>query len=124
MTDTPHTILGIDFGTTNSVIARALGEGDRDRAERRANFGAILTLSGPVVLALTFGVAPAFYDAHAGERAAPDCDSDDDDDDGSADACFGDACYRGYFIVVIACAAVGALTSLELLRRRLNAAST
>ena len=23
MTDTPHTILGIDFGTTNSVIARA-----------------------------------------------------------------------------------------------------
>ena len=36
-----------------------------------ANFGAILTLSGPVVLALTFGVAPAFYDAHAGERAAP-----------------------------------------------------
>lgn len=28
----------------NSVIARALGEGDRDRAERRANFGAVFAL--------------------------------------------------------------------------------
>ena len=89
-----------------------------------ANFGAILTLSGPVVLALTFGVAPAFYGAHAGERAAPDCDGGGDDDGGSADACFGDACYGGYFVAVIACAALGVLTSLELLRRRLIAIRT
>ncbi|QKG72071.1 MATE family efflux transporter [Erythrobacter mangrovi] len=37
----------------NSVIARALGEGDRDRAERRANFGAIFALA----IGLVFGVS-------------------------------------------------------------------
>lgn len=37
----------------NSVIARALGEGDRDRAERRANFGAIFALT----IGLIFGVS-------------------------------------------------------------------
>ncbi|WP_369025921.1 MATE family efflux transporter [Qipengyuania sp. RANM35] len=36
----------------NSVIARALGEGDRDRAERRANFGAIFAL----VMGLAFAL--------------------------------------------------------------------
>lgn len=36
----------------NSVIARALGEGDRDRAERRANFGAIFALAIGVVMGL------------------------------------------------------------------------
>ena len=36
----------------NSVIARALGEGDRDRAERRANFGAIFALAIGVAMGL------------------------------------------------------------------------
>ncbi|MBX7496892.1 MATE family efflux transporter [Qipengyuania sp. 6B39] len=36
----------------NSVIARALGEGDRDRAERRANFGAVFALGIGIALAL------------------------------------------------------------------------
>ena len=36
----------------NSVIARALGEGDRDRAERRANFGVMFALGVGVVLGL------------------------------------------------------------------------
>lgn len=36
----------------NSVIARALGEGDVPRAERRANFGAIFSLAVGVVLGL------------------------------------------------------------------------
>ncbi|MFA6220175.1 MAG: MATE family efflux transporter [Erythrobacter sp.] len=36
----------------NSVIARALGEGDRDRAERRANFGVIFALTIGLVLGL------------------------------------------------------------------------
>ncbi|MDG6077844.1 MATE family efflux transporter [Erythrobacter litoralis] len=34
----------------NSVIARALGEGDRDRAERRANFGAVFALASGLVM--------------------------------------------------------------------------
>jgi len=36
----------------NSVIARALGEGDRDRAERRANFGAVFALTIGLLLCL------------------------------------------------------------------------
>ena len=36
----------------NSVIARALGEGDSERAERRANFGAVFALATGVVLGL------------------------------------------------------------------------
>ena len=36
----------------NSIIARALGEGDRDRAERRANFGAVFSLVVGLVLGL------------------------------------------------------------------------
>jgi putative MATE family efflux protein len=36
----------------NSVIARALGEGDRDKAERRANFGAVFALSIGLLLGL------------------------------------------------------------------------
>ena len=36
----------------NSVIARALGEGDRDRAERRANFGAVFALATGIILGL------------------------------------------------------------------------
>lgn len=36
----------------NSVIARALGEGDRERAERRANFGAMFALASGMVLGL------------------------------------------------------------------------
>ncbi|WP_324828369.1 MATE family efflux transporter [Qipengyuania zhejiangensis] len=36
----------------NSVIARSLGEGDRDRAERRANFGAVFALVTGLVLGL------------------------------------------------------------------------
>ncbi|MXO51419.1 MATE family efflux transporter [Erythrobacter gaetbuli] len=36
----------------NSVIARALGEGDVERAERRANFGAVFALGTGVVLGL------------------------------------------------------------------------
>ena len=37
--------LGVGFMVgINSVISRALGEGDRDRAERRANFGAVFAL--------------------------------------------------------------------------------
>ena len=36
----------------NSVIARALGEGDRDRAERRANFGVVFALVAGIVLGL------------------------------------------------------------------------
>lgn len=35
-----------------SVIARALGEGDRDKAERRANFGAVLALAIGAALGL------------------------------------------------------------------------
>ncbi|QZD90325.1 MATE family efflux transporter [Qipengyuania aurantiaca] len=37
----------------NSVISRALGEGDVERAERRANFGAIFALAAGLVLGLT-----------------------------------------------------------------------
>ena len=37
----------------NSVIARALGEGDLERAERRANFGAAFALGIGVVLGLS-----------------------------------------------------------------------
>ncbi|NNC51758.1 MAG: MATE family efflux transporter [Erythrobacter sp.] len=36
----------------NSVIARALGEGDEDRAERRANFGVVFALTIGIVLGL------------------------------------------------------------------------
>ncbi|QZD94666.1 MATE family efflux transporter [Qipengyuania gelatinilytica] len=36
----------------NSVIARALGEGDEERAERRANFGVVFALTTGIVLGL------------------------------------------------------------------------
>lgn len=40
----------------NSVISRALGEGDIDRAERRANFGAVFALGIGIVLGLVLFV--------------------------------------------------------------------
>ena len=57
----------------NSVIARALGEGDRDRAQRRANFGAVFALAAGVVLGLTLYLLldPLFTLMQASDRLLP-----------------------------------------------------
>ena len=57
----------------NSVIARALGEGDRDRAERRANFGVIFaTVTGLVLgLALFLLLGPLFRLMQASDALMP-----------------------------------------------------
>lgn len=57
----------------NSVIARALGEGDAERAERRANFGAVFALTVGVVLglALFFLLDPLFRLMQASEALLP-----------------------------------------------------
>ena len=57
----------------NSVIARALGEGDRDRAERRANFGAVFALASGLLLGalLYFLLDPLFRLMQASEALLP-----------------------------------------------------
>lgn len=57
----------------NSVISRALGEGDVDRAERRANFGAVFALGIGVVLGLALFVllGPLFRLMQASEALMP-----------------------------------------------------
>ena len=57
----------------NSVIARALGEGDRDRAERRANFGVLFALGVGVLLgfALYLMLDPLFKLMQASDALLP-----------------------------------------------------
>ncbi len=57
----------------NSVIARALGAGDRERAERRANFGAVFALATGVVLGLALFVLldPLFRLMQASDQLLP-----------------------------------------------------
>ncbi|MEX0343123.1 MAG: MATE family efflux transporter [Erythrobacter sp.] len=57
----------------NSVIARALGEGDSARAERRANFGAVFALATGVILGLVLYVLldPLFRLMQASEDLLP-----------------------------------------------------
>lgn len=57
----------------NSVIARALGEGDVARAERRANFGAIFSLATGVLLGLVLYVLldPLFRLMQASDALLP-----------------------------------------------------
>jgi putative MATE family efflux protein len=57
----------------NSVIARALGEGDVPRAERRANFGAVFALGAGLVLGLGLYVLldPLFRLMQASENLLP-----------------------------------------------------
>ena len=57
----------------NSVIARALGEGDSERAERRANFGAVFALATGVVLGLVLYILldPLFRLMQASEDLLP-----------------------------------------------------
>ena len=57
----------------NSVIARALGEGDRDRAERRANFGVAFALGAGIVLgiALFASLGPLFRLMQASDELLP-----------------------------------------------------
>jgi Na+-driven multidrug efflux pump len=57
----------------NSVIARALGEGDVPRAERRANFGAVFALGAGLVLGLGLYLLldPLFRLMQASENLLP-----------------------------------------------------
>jgi putative MATE family efflux protein len=57
----------------NSVIARALGEGDVPRAERRANFGAVFALGAGIVLGLGLYLLldPLFRLMQASENLLP-----------------------------------------------------
>lgn len=64
--------VGIMVGI-NSVIARALGEGDDERAARRANFGIILSLAFGLLLGglLYLLIEPLFTLMQAGDRELP-----------------------------------------------------
>ncbi|WP_394730783.1 MATE family efflux transporter [Altererythrobacter sp. GH1-8] len=57
----------------NSVVARALGEGDMDKAKRRANFGIVLALVAGMVLALLLYLllGPVFTLMQADEALMP-----------------------------------------------------
>ena len=57
----------------NSVIARALGEGDEKRAERRANFGAVFALATGILLGLVLYLLldPLFRLMQASEELLP-----------------------------------------------------
>jgi putative MATE family efflux protein len=64
--------VGVRVGI-NSVIARALGEGDVPRAERRANFGAVFALGAGLVLGLGLYLLldPLFRLMQASENLLP-----------------------------------------------------